>query len=123
RISIDGEWTLPAVAISGSLRRSVVVVFADKGKAALIEQVQTLLANGALVLAIDPAFMGECVSQKAQSWKYEQMISTVGKRSLGLQIEQLGAVVDWVCREFKTDKVSLYGVGWNASIAALCSCA
>jgi hypothetical protein len=122
-ISINGEWTVPAVAISGSLRRSVAVVFADKGKAALTEEVQKLIADGALVVAIDPIFWGECVPQSGQSWKYAQMISAIGKRSLGLQVEQLGAVIDWVCREFKTDKVSVYGVGWNASIAALCACA
>ena len=51
------------------------------------------------------------------------MISAVGQRPLGLQVGELGAILDWACHEFKTTKISLYGVGWNASIAALCTCA
>jgi len=118
----DGEWTVPAVAFArNALRRSVALVFADKGKAALTEQVQKLLEEGALVVAVDPLFMGECVPQNVRFWKYAQMLSAVGKRPLGLQVGQLGAVVDWACREFKTDKVSLHGIGWNSSIAALCT--
>ncbi len=51
------------------------------------------------------------------------MVSTIGERSLGLQAGQINAIIDWACQEFKCDKVSLYGVGWNASLVAILACA
>jgi len=63
--------------------------------------------------------MGECVLARGLSWKYAMMVSTVGERVLGIQVGQIGAIIDWACSEFNFEQVSLHSVGWNASIVAL----
>jgi hypothetical protein len=46
-------------------------------------------------------------------------VCTDGERVLGLQTAQICAVVEWACQEFESDRVSLYGIGWNASLVAI----
>ncbi|MBM3238628.1 acetylxylan esterase [Candidatus Poribacteria bacterium] len=132
KISIGEEWSVPAVAISKSeaIPGSIAIVLADKGKATVAETVEKLTENGSLVIAVDPLFMGECVPASSL-WQYAQMVATVGERPLGIQVGQIGAIIEWVCKEYKTpcvrgarggERVSLYSIGWNASIVALSAC-
>lgn len=121
-LSINGEWSVPAVAISRNTASSVAIVYGDKGKRVLRERVEELLENGFAVIAIDPIFLGECMPEDCPFWQYAQMISTIGERALGIQAAQLGAAIQWAREEFKVDKVSLHGVGWNAGILTLCAC-
>jgi dienelactone hydrolase len=122
KLSIDDIWSIPAVSISTAEDgpESVVIIFSDKGKSSIVAEVEELVKNGSVVIAIDPLFMGECISPKCPVWQQAQMISTVGERALGIQTGQIGAIVEWACQELGVDKVSLYGIGWNASIASLC---
>jgi len=124
KISIGDEWSVPAIAISksGGKPSSITIVFADKGKAAITETVEKLVENGALVIAVDPLFIGECVPAKERSWQYAQMVATVGERPLGIQVGQVDAIIDWACKEYEVERVSLHSIGWNASIAALSAC-
>jgi dienelactone hydrolase len=124
KVSVNG-FTIPLVAISNSEKygNSIVLMFADKGKSTLIEQVKSEVEKGSTVIVLDPIFMGECMPVKGPVWQYTQMVSTIGERALGLQAGQIGAIIEWACQEFKCDKVSLYGVGWNASLVAILACA
>jgi dienelactone hydrolase len=124
KVSVNG-FTIPLVAISNSEKcgNSIVLIFSDKGKSTLIEQVKSEVEKGSTVIVIDPIFMGECMPVKGPVWQYTQMVSTIGERALGLQAGQIGAVIEWTCQEFKCDRVSLYGVGWNASLVAILACA
>lgn len=119
KISISDEWTIPAVAISKNSPSSISIVFSDPGKTTLVEYVRELVENGSLVIAVDPLFMGEYVPSRGQSWQYAMMFGTVGERPLGIQVEQMGAIADWACGEFKIDQVCLHGIGFNASVVAL----
>ena len=134
KISIGAEWSVPAVAISKSERRpdSIAIVLADKGKTATMERVEKLVESGSLVIAVDPLFMGECVPTQGTPWQYAQMVATVGERPLGIQVGQIGAIIEWACKpqpttssygkEYEIERVSLYSIGWNASIVALSAC-
>jgi dienelactone hydrolase len=125
KLVMNGELSVPAAVISksGNASGPVAIVFADKGKRALREQVKNLVQDGSIVIATDPMFMGECMPENCPFCQYAQMVSTVGERPLGIQAAQMGAVIQWACQEFEVDKVSLHGVGWNASVLALCACA
>jgi hypothetical protein len=124
KISVGEEWLVPAVAISKSeaIPGSIAIVFADKGKTTITEPVEKLVENGSLVISVDPLFIGECVPAKDQSWQYAQMVATVGERPLGIQVGQIGAIIEWACKEYEIERVSLYSIGWNASIIALSAC-
>ena len=122
RFSMNDELSMPVVTVSKSSASngSVAILCADNGKSSLIEQIDELVNNGSVVIAVDPFFMGECVPE-GSLWQYAQMVSAVGERSLGIQAAQLGGVIEWACQEFGADKVSLYATGWNAGIAILCA--
>jgi len=119
KISINDEWKIPVVSISKDNSKSISVLLADTGKKAQLEYVEKLVKNGAHVIAIDPLFIGESVPSRGTSWQYSMMIGTVGERPLGIQVGQIGAIIDWVCNEFDAETISLHGIGWNASVAAL----
>lgn len=120
KISIGDEWSVPAVAISKNTPElPIAIVFSDKGKTTLAESVEKLVENGSLVIVVDLLFMGECVLARGSLSQYAMMIGTVGERLLGIQVGQIGAIIEWACREFKVERVSLHGIGWNAGIAAL----
>jgi len=125
KVSINDEFSIPLIAISPSEKydNSIVLIFADKGKSSLAEIVTSEIEKGSTVIVLDPIFMGECMPVKGPLWQYTQMVSTIGERSLGLQASQIGAIIEWACREFNCDEVSLYGVGWNASLVAILACA
>ena len=125
RISVNEELSVPVVAMlrPENVSDSVAIISADKGKRVLRERVEQLVANGSVVIAADPLFVGECMSEKFPVAQCAQMVGTVGERSLGIQVRQMGAVIEWACREFQTDKVSLHSAGWNTSVAALSACA
>ena len=71
------------------------------------------------MIAVDLLFMGECVLARGSLSQYAMMIGTVGERPLGIQVGQIGAIIEWACREFEVEQVSLHGIGWNAGIVAL----
>ncbi len=125
KLVINDELSVPAAVISRPevTPDSVAIVFSDKGKRSLREQVKNLVQDGSIVIAADLMFMGECMPEDCPFWQYAQMVSTVGERPLGIQAAQMGALIQWACQELKVDKVSLHGIGWNSSVLALCACA
>jgi len=124
KINVNEELSMPAVAVSGSedATGSVAIMFADNGKRALKEQVEKLTKDHSVVIAIDLISFGECILPNAAFWQYGQMVSAVGERALGIQVAQIGAVIEWARGEFSTDRVSLHGIGWEASVVALAAC-
>ncbi|MEK7400586.1 MAG: hypothetical protein AAB116_26885 [Candidatus Poribacteria bacterium] len=120
KVTVNNELTLPATAIFSSVNaNSVVLMFADKGRVSLAEHVQAEIEKGSTVIIIDPMFMGESITVKGGPSQYAMMISATGERTLGLQVGQIGTIVDLICQEVGCQKISLYGVGWNSSIIAL----
>lgn len=125
RLSMNEQWTIPAVALSQAENSSssVAIVFGDEGKNNLAEQVMELVEAGSTVVAVDPTFFGECLSEGFPVWQQAQMVSAIGERTLGIQVAQMGTIVEWACEEFGVDKISLHSSGWNSSVIALSVCA
>ena len=97
----------------------MAVVFADKGKQILSDQVKSLIDDHSVVIAVDMLSLGECILPNAAFWQYAQMVSAVGERSLGIQVAQMGAVMEWACQEFGGDRVSLYGDVWESGVITI----
>jgi dienelactone hydrolase len=77
KVSINEEFTIPVIAISpsGNKNDDVIVMFADKGKSTLADMVKSKVEEGATVVVLDPAFIGECMPVKGPVWQYVQMVS------------------------------------------------
>ena len=130
-----GKWTVSAMVISKTpqLRRShidsdpsqneqsansmeTVIALADGGRTELADWMREQVDAGLRVIAIDLLFMGECMPEGIPSGQAAMMLSTVGERPLGIQVGQLGAIIEWVCQQYETPKVSLYSQGWTAGV-------
>jgi len=125
KLNMKGEWTVPAVAVSrsDSTTNSVAVIVADKGKRSLEDCVTKLLEIHSIVVAVDVLYTGEQIASSCSPGQCAMMVSTIGERPVGIQVAQMGTVIQWACKEFKANEVSLYGVGWNAGIITLSACA
>ena len=119
RIEVGSAWHVPVVVVSNASPTRTVVVFGDVGRAKLSDRVQALLDAGARVIAVDPLFMGECVPQGTPPFQYAMMLSTVGERLLGIQVAQVGAVIQWACQAYGVQRVELHTDGWTSGTVAL----
>ncbi|MBD3181540.1 hypothetical protein GF312_04555 [Candidatus Poribacteria bacterium] len=125
KMSVNDDWTVPVVMIKPSKDSDgpVAILFGDKGKASLAETAKKLLAEGKTVVAVDPLFIGESVSDKCPPSQCAMMVSAVGERPLGIQVAQLVILAEWICRANGVDSVSIHSNGWNSGIASICACA
>jgi hypothetical protein len=121
KFSLNEEWSVPAAAVAKTEKEKggVTILFADTGRASLEATTAALLEKGTRVVAVDPFLMGE----NAVSWQHAMLVEAVGERCLGVQVQQIGAIIQWSCREFGVDRVALHAVGWNAGVVALAACA
>ena len=98
KLSIGKDWTLPATRIAPLTRQApdIVILVADAGRASLAERVESLVAEGKTVLAVDPLFIGEAnVKAQDPDYTYPLMLSAAGERALGIQAAQAVAVARW----------------------------
>jgi hypothetical protein len=97
--------------------KSIAIVFGDDGRKSLEKMVNSRLASGQRVLAVDPIGFGEAF--KGVEAMELQMIATVGERPLGIQVAQLQAIAAWLGKENPSASVTLVASGPRASVAAL----
>ena len=71
------------------------------------------------MVAIDPLFMGESIPQGIPPGQSAMMIATAGERPLGIQVGQLGAIIEWACEKYETPQGSLYSKGWTAGVVSI----
>jgi dienelactone hydrolase len=119
RFTVGETCSISALAVSKSTPQNTVIVFADAGRAAMEGIVKEQIETGSRVIAVDPLFMGECTPNGAAPSHYAMMIGTVGERALGLQVDQIDAVVKWACQQYGVERVSVHSSGWTAGITAL----
>jgi hypothetical protein len=122
RLRIGDVWTVPAVEFVPPNAAGAAVVVADGGRAAAEQQIQTLLQERKRVLAVDPFYFGE--SKIAQrDFLYGLLVSAVGERPLGIQVDQIAAVCRWLATEQQTGPVTVVAVGRRLGLAALVAAA
>jgi len=119
RLAIGEEWTVPAVVASKGTPKATVIALADRGRTEIGEWIEEQVEDGLRVIAIDPLFMGESIPQGIPPGQSAMMIATAGERSLGIQVGQLGAIIEWACEKYETPQVSLYSKGWTAGVVSI----
>ena len=126
RIVIGGAWTVSAMVVSKTPQQNeqsansmgTVVALADGGRGELTDWIREQANAGMRVIATDLTLMGECMPEGIPAGQATMMFSTVGTRPLGIQVGQLGAIIEWVCQQYETPKVSLYSQGWTAGVVS-----
>jgi hypothetical protein len=74
------------------------VVIADDGMDAAMVNATNEANRGQRVLVLEPVFFGENkpAGPPPQPWQYQQMLSAIGQRPLGLEAAQVTAVIHWL---------------------------
>ncbi|NKB68251.1 MAG: hypothetical protein GKR89_14410 [Candidatus Latescibacteria bacterium] len=114
-LTLDQTWSLGITECAPPRSKGLALVIGDGGRGQTRDTVQTALAQGRRVLAVDLYGTGEW----AQSWQYHMLLSTMGQRALGLQVGQLLAVVQWACRRHRTKDLYLHTQGQLMPIVGL----
>ncbi len=126
RLRVDDAWTLPAVELvvdaAGGQPTKTALLIADGGRRSAATDARRLLDAGYRVLLLDPVNLGESrISQNGNL--FPLMISTLGRRSLGLQAGQIAAVARWCVGEFGGGPIALVSRGPRCGVAALVAAA
>ncbi|SPE38564.1 conserved exported hypothetical protein [Candidatus Sulfopaludibacter sp. SbA6] len=119
RLSMNGNWTVPAVEFDSDGATGATLVLGDAGKAKLTTEIQPLLDRRQRVIAIDPFYFGECRIE-TRDYLYALLISALGERPLGVQAAQVAAVARWLRQKFGPVTVESFGprTGLIALVAA-----
>ncbi len=122
RLKIGSEWTVPATEFTpeGNVK-STVIILADEGRASTAKAIAKSLNESQRVLAIDPFYFGESKISK-RDFLYGLLVSSVGKRPLGIQAAQVAAVGEWVKAEHQ-GPVTVQAIGPRTGLIALTSAA
>ncbi|MCC6155232.1 MAG: acetylxylan esterase, partial [Candidatus Hydrogenedentes bacterium] len=113
-----GELSVPAVVIEPQGKvEATTVLFGDKGKASLLDTATKLVGSGSRVVAIDLFQQGECRLGGDNHYQYGALVETAGERTLGLNVAQLGSVVQWARKEFNAP-VAIHSYGSVSGVIA-----
>lgn len=122
QLRIGGAWTVPVIEYTsgGKSRPDVTtVIVADRGLAVARDIVAEVIGRGERAIVVDVLFTGECTPTDRGAWSFAEMIATVGRRPLGIQVSQLGAVVDWIQKTSRGQSLRMTTKGRVAGLAAL----
>lgn len=122
---VGQDWTLPAVELTPARLRPkrTAVVIADLGRPGAEATARTLANRGYRVVVLDVVLLGETVPPRVSSETVDQMISSVGDRSLGVAAAQLLAVVGCIKKQHPDTPVTVVGVGPITGVIALVAAA
>jgi hypothetical protein len=110
------RWTVPAVELNRGKTEGTVILLSDGGMASASKEAEALLGREERVVAIDPFYFGE--GSKIDN-RYGIHISCVGRRPLGVDAAQVGAVARWLAKERGFGPVRVAAVGPRAGLVAL----
>lgn len=110
---VGGQWSVPVTEISPDGVQEVELFIGDSGR-------RYAVADGTRrVLAADIFGSGESHC----SWQYHMLLAASGARSLGVQVGQVLALVEWARQYYKVERVHLRLAGTVLSVAGLAAAA
>ena len=119
-LTAAGTWIK---AIATPMDAPGTIVLNDKGRKAAVDVVSDRINRGEQVLALDPIFIGESMPLVPDSTPYALLVSTTGGRALGLEVEQLLAVTQWLEQQSGHAKVRLETTGIRSEVIGLAAAA
>lgn len=118
KLKVGEHWTVPAVEICPAEPQGTTLVVADTGRLAARSQLEELVKAGRRVIAVDPFYHGESRMMERE-YLFALLVSTVGKRPLGLQVQQLVSVARWAEGAQDWGTIDVQAVGPRSSLIAL----
>jgi hypothetical protein len=122
KISLNKQFTLPAVDMVKGESKGTTIVLNDAGRAASAAKVEDLLNSGQRVVAVDVYYFGEA-KPNPKDWLWSLMLDTVGQRPLGLQSAELAAIAGVAASENSNKPVTVCAIGPRAGVVALVAAA
>lgn len=119
-LSMNGNWTVPAMEFAADNPAGTTLVFGDGGKSQLAAQIQQLVIRRQRVIAIDPFYFGDC-RVEVRDHLYALLISALGERPLGIEAGQVAAVARWLKQKY--GPVTVESFGPRTSLIALAAAA
>lgn len=120
KLQVGDEWTLPAIELAPASFDATSIVLGDAGRKLLGAEVESLLASKHRVIAVDPFYIGES-RIRSRDFLFALLVSTVGRRPLGIQSSQINAVAEWAKSSDKNTPVHIHSFGPRTSLMALCA--
>jgi dienelactone hydrolase len=122
RIKLANDWTVPVVELTRGTPQGTACVTADAGRTAAVDHIESLLAEGYRVLAVDPFYLGESKIED-RGYLFALLVSSVGARPVGVQAGQLQSVTRWAATQFGEPVKRLVAIGPRITLAALLAAA
>jgi hypothetical protein len=116
QLKLGDSWTLPAVELVRGKPSTTIVVVTDDGRAAVSQQIASMLEADTRVVVVDLFYFGECKIQQ-RAYLFALLIATVGDRALGVQANQLAAVARWAAGSRMP--VSVHAMGPRSAVIGL----
>jgi len=91
-VSLDDAWTLPVTEVAPRRASGTTLEINDGGRRGSGPAVQTGLDAGRRVLTVDLLGTGH----EAACWQCHMLVASTGERSLGIQVGQLIALLQWM---------------------------
>ncbi len=117
-LRVGGEWSVPVVEIWTGRPTGTTLLVADTGRKTQAARVAELLAAGQRVLALDPFYFGESAIAP-RDFLHALLLSSVGRRPLGIQAGQVAAVARWAAAQPDFGSVVVESRGPRSSVFAL----
>lgn len=122
RLQLGNDWTIPMTELSRGEPGKAAIVLNDQGRSASSARIESLLADGFRVFAMDPWYFGELqIAQRGYLWAL--MVSTVGERPLGIQSGQVLSVAGWIASSRNLQHLSVVTDGPRTSVIGLAAAA
>lgn len=122
KLHLAKEWTLPALELVPDEHEATAIVLGDSGRRSLAKEVQALLEKKHRVIALDPFYLGES-KIASRDFLFALLISSVGRRPLGVQASQINSVASWVKSGSKDQPVHVYSYVPRTSLMTLTAAA
>lgn len=117
KLRMGGDWTVPATELTRGTASATTILIADTGRKTAAQDIESLLASGHRVIAVDPTFVGEA-GMGGRTYLHVLLVATLGQRALGIEAAQVTAVSRWASEQFKSSP-AVQTLGPRSSLVAL----
>lgn len=118
-LGLDYTWSVPLTEFVPATPCGLELIISDGGRCSASALVTQALGAGRRVLVPDLFGIGEA----QVSWQYHMILASTGERSLGLQVGQVRALIQWACDTYQVDAVYLTAAGQIMPVVALMAAA
>ena len=118
-LRLDDSWSLPVTEFAPPGSEGVELIVSDSGRRVAVLQILQALVAGRRVLVADILDTGELQT----TGQYHMLMAAAGQRPLGVQVGQLSALVQWICKRFRISSLHLQALGTLLPVVALTSAA